>query len=289
MLTSFAANTACSFFQHRLLEPRKSAVLRRFFVFHLPLQALLIFPTGLQAETECRIRQLHANTEISHVIDGDTVVLENDERLRLIGIDTPEIGYEGRPSEPGAHKARNYLQKLLANEKDLQLQWGIEKRDRHGRLLGHLFSSSGENIQANILRKGLATLLNIPPNTEYLDCYQGLARQARQARRGLWANVRYQARAADSLQGSERGFYIVHGQVSRIGQSRSSSWLNMGSDLAISIRHSDLAYFPGLQPAKLLGKQIEVAGKLYRHKGQLRMRLRHPADLVLLFESEKHE
>src|SRR5690606_25821544 len=81
-----------------------------------------------------------------YVIDGDTLELVDGRRVRLIGINAPEIGRRGKPSEPYAQKARVELERL-AGESGLRLVVGVEPKDRYGRTLGHLFDARGANIE----------------------------------------------------------------------------------------------------------------------------------------------
>jgi len=288
--TNSVANTACNKPSQLTVFFPESAVDRRFLVFVTSL--LLAFTCqsiDAAVNSVCPSHKPDTYVRLGHVIDGDTVVLANGERLRLIGIDTPEIGYDGKRAQAGAIKARDFLQDQLNSKELYPLKRGIEQRDRYGRSLGHLFLSDGTNLQALILAQGYATPLNLPPNLEYSDCYQQQAHKAIEAGLGLWKLEQYQPRSVIRLTGAELGYRVIFGRVSSIGNSSSSVWLNMNKFLAINIQRSDLPYFPDLEFAELVGRDIQVRGMLYRRNQQLRLRLRHHADLQITDDSMTSE
>jgi endonuclease YncB( thermonuclease family) len=265
---SSAASTACS------SRPARRGL--RVALLFLSLYAAS--PTG--AADVCRAGRIHETASAAYVIDGDTVILSDDRHVRLIGIDTPEIGRDGEPSEPGAELARAHLQRLLGRT-SVGLVYDREKHDRHGRTLAHLFLADGRNVQAELLRAGLALPLILPPNLRYLDCYQSAAAAARAEWRGLWSNPALQPKPASRLTGEERGFQIITGRVIRVGESRSSIWLNLAPKVALRIARADLHYFTAYDPAGLRGREVEARGQVYRRDGELRMRIRHPAALTV--------
>jgi micrococcal nuclease len=216
--------------------------------------------------------------QISHVIDGDTVVLADGERVRLIGIDTPELGRRGQPHEYGAIAAREALRSLLANATRISARIGNETRDRYDRLLAHLYAD-GRNVQAILLEDGLAVPLIIPPNIHHIDCYELATASARAERRGLWPHPDYRVRDVGELDFNTRGYQIVSGRVQRIGHSRTAVWINLTNDFALRITRDDLDYFDGVDFDALIGKEIEARGFIYERNNQLRMRIRHPVDM----------
>lgn len=116
---------------------------------------------------------------VVRVIDGDTIVLANDERIRYIGMDTPE---QGRPYYQET-KAKN---EELVKGKVVGLELDVQERDEYGRLLAYVWLDSGVMINAELLRTGYAQILTIPPNVRYQDQFLELQRQAREDELGLW-------------------------------------------------------------------------------------------------------
>jgi micrococcal nuclease len=263
---------------------KKALFIKRLFYFCALLLPTLwgAGPAASAAEgAACTVTAYDARVRINYVIDGDTVILADGDHLRLIGLDTPEINHEGGASEPGAVAARRYLVKLLHGAGPYPLIYGRDRHDHYGRLLGHLFLPDHTNVQAELLRRGYATPLTLPPNLGFMHCYRAAAAAARSAHIGIWRLPRYQPVTAAELAADTRGYHIVHGTVTHIGHSRSSLWLDLGRGFAVRILRVDLHWFNGMDLEGLAGKEIEASGLVYRRHGQLRMRLRHRADLAI--------
>lgn len=284
MSTSSAANTACRIHPcgrtsrplHRHLNPRLSAAVLLGLLCCNPAPAA----TDLGQDPACQDNTAEP-VRIRHVHDGDTVVRADGERIRLIGIDTPELARDERPAEAGSLQARDRLRTWIANADRITARYGRELRDKYGRLLAHLYADD-RNLQAELLAAGLATPLFISPNLAHVDCYQQAALMARRQGLGLWHLPQYRPREANSLTGNERGYHVVTGMVQRVGHSRSSVWLNLGPEFALRIERDDLPLFEAVQFDDLAGTRVQARGYLYRRNNQLRMRLRHPADMEIV-------
>ncbi|RME35821.1 MAG: nuclease [Gammaproteobacteria bacterium] len=244
-----------------------------FFAFLAPLAA---------AATGCAPPGPVETAPVQWVVDGDTVHLEDGRKLRLIGLDTPEIHHDGRPPEPYAIEARSRLQALIGPSRLVSLFPGRQPRDHYGRLLAHLYTPSGASLQAELLRQGLATLLVFPPNLTLLDCYREAEQEAREAGRGLWSLPEYRPVDAAAMDPArhDRGYRVIRGRIGKVGRSRDSLWLRMAPKLSLRILREDLKWFPE-SPEGWRGRQVEVRGMLYRSHGRLLMRLRHPAQVRL--------
>ena len=277
-LTNSVVNTVCSLTFSRTIYIIKSASNRRFFVsaaaFFL---SFLCLPVVTYAG--CQIKEPYKTVQVDYVIDGDTVVLGNGEKVRLIGIDTPEIGRNSKPSQAYALVARDFLSSLLVRGHKYVLSYGVERLDRHGRTLGHLFTEDGQNLQAEILARGYATPLNIPPNILFANCYREKTNLAISNKLGLWKLKQYQQRPANTLSRHDTGYRIVSGHITQISNSASSIWLKMNKYLTIRINRRDLKSLPDLNFTKLKGQKLKVRGKIYIYKKQLRMDLRHSDDI----------
>ncbi|NLG65986.1 MAG: hypothetical protein GX537_10315 [Actinobacteria bacterium] len=118
------------------------------------------------------------------VVDGDTirVIYEGEEEaVRLIGFDTPENG------EPFAAEAEAYLRQLVGG-KQVHLEFDVEQRDLYQRLLAYVWAGT-KMANAEMLRQGLATLYTVAPNVKYTDIFAAAEAEARQAKRGIWAQT----------------------------------------------------------------------------------------------------
>lgn len=230
----------------------------------------------------CPPDRIDERVMVAQVFDGDTVALADGRRVRLLGINTPEIGRDGAPSEPFAEEARRLLAELAGPGAGLLLRTDVEQRDRYGRLLAHGFSADGANLQARLLVAGLATTLVVPPNQWRVACYGRLEADARSRGAGVWSLDAYRPTPAESLPDTARGFHLVTGRVQRIGESRGNLWLNLAPRMAVRIPREDLVYFGNLDPRGLAGRRLEVRGWVQRRRGELRITVRHPAALAVL-------
>ncbi len=232
------------------------------------------------ARGDCTATHFDEQVTVRYVYDGDTVRLADGRKLRLIGINTPERGRDDQPAEPYADAARQQLQQWRQNSGQWYLLYDQQRRDRYGRLLAHVFDGQGRNIIQQLLRDGAGQLLVIPPNLKFIHCYRRAQQAARRAGHGVWALPEYQPVTVEQLLPTTRGYRMVTGELTRIGESRSSLWLNLGRHFALRIRKSDLSYFNRQEIATWVGRRITAQGWIYRYKGQSRMRLRHPAALI---------
>ena len=225
----------------------------------------------------CEADHFDQTATVSYVADGDTVKLDNGEWIRLIGINTPELGHGHRPDEPLAAAARTRLQQLLG-EHDMQiaLRLGSDRRDRHGRLLAHTFLPDGRNLGEILLEQGLGFHVAVPINLWATDCLRQAEQRARQAGTGVWAEPYYARRASTLINPQQSGFLRIQGKVVRIGHSRKSTWLNLEGNVALRLANRDLPYFQDIDIEGLLGKTLAVRGWFYRQRGELRTSLRHP-------------
>ena len=237
----------------------------------------LLYPFSAQAAPLCPSVHIDREVDVRYVHDGDTLHLRSGEKVRLIGIDTPELARKSRPNQAFAIQARDRLRQLVRNSNNkLALRLDAEHTDRYGRRLAHLYNQDGSSISAQLLQEGLATLLAVPPNLNGLDCYAEIEAQAQKSQRGIWQLPRYQEILSTELPRHARGYRRVYGKVVRIGEGRRNLWLNLAGRVALRIQKNELHLFNALKPRGLLGKTIAAQGRLYEHKGELRMRLRSP-------------
>lgn len=125
----------------------------------------------------------------SRVVDGDTIVVEisgRNERVRLVGINTPESADPRRAVAWFGKESADYTRKMLEG-RWVELQFKPdERRDNHGRMLAYVHRD-GEDFCARLIREGYAYSFPRYPHPR-LSEYERLQRQARNALRGLWKN-----------------------------------------------------------------------------------------------------
>jgi endonuclease YncB( thermonuclease family) len=128
---------------------------------------------------------------VARVVDGDTFVATvggRGERVRVIGVDTPETVAPGRPVEPYGRQASAFAERFLAGATVL-LAGDVEPRDRYGRLLAYVWLPDGTFWNALLAAEGYAQQLTIPPNVAYAGLFGRLVAEARRKDRGLWAGA----------------------------------------------------------------------------------------------------
>ena len=124
---------------------------------------------------------------VRKVVDGDTLEVSGGERVRLIGVDTPETKAPNQPVGCFGKEASTFTAMLLPPGTAVRLVGDVEQRDRYGRLLAYVYrQSDGLFVNAELLRRGYAQLLTVPPNVAHTDEFVAIARQARDGAQGLW-------------------------------------------------------------------------------------------------------
>lgn len=135
-----------------------------------------------------------ANARVERVVDGDTIVARvgaRREKVRLIGINTPETVDPRRPVECFGAEASARTKALLPQGEALRLERDVEARDRYGRLLAYVYRArDGLFVNLALVREGFAEPYTFPPNVAHVEEFVAAAREAREAGRGLWGRCR---------------------------------------------------------------------------------------------------
>lgn len=134
---------------------------------------------------------LSPNATVVYVTDGDTIGVEIDgveERVRLIGIDTPETKKPNTPVQCFGPEATAFTKSLLPDGTSLHIERDVEARDVYGRLLAYVYrSNDGMFVNMEIIGQGYARPLTIPPNVAHAEEFVVGARTAEATDVGLWA------------------------------------------------------------------------------------------------------
>lgn len=211
---------------------------------------------------------------VTRIVDGETVALDDGTELRLIGALAPRAIDAG--ADPGMWPlevaAQEELRALILG-KSIELAFGGERADRHGRLQGQAFSMEADGrrrwVQGRLLEQGLARAYVQAGNRA---CGKELLRAedtARRARRGLWADAAYRVRSADAsreLMRYRSTFQVVEGRIARVAQVRGAIYLNFGANrraFAVSLRRGDRELLLGAH----VGDAKALEGKLVRVRG----------------------
>ena len=148
---------------------------------------LAVVSPSLPADSEKQIG------DVVRTVDGDTIYVRigsGVEKVRYIGIDTPEVHHPTRGEEPGGREATEVNRRLLG-EGPVRLETDVQLRDRYGRLLAYVWARHPDGgelmVNAELVRLGYAAVMTVPPNVRHAALFRRLAAEARERHRGLWA------------------------------------------------------------------------------------------------------
>lgn len=227
---------------------KKASLVGAFFVF-----ALMVVP----AQAFCPVQPDLPEVRVRQVLDGDTLKLTDGRSVRLIGLNTPELGRKGRPAEPGAQAAQRRLRELVAvGAGRVGLRLGSEVRDHYGRTLAHVYDHQGRNLEAQLLAEGLGYQVAVAPNLDLVECQRTAERQARAARLGLWRKAPMQE--AGALR--RGGFALLQGRVERVEHNGGGLWVELEGSLVVRVAPEALVRFDLRALQALPGRRVEVRG-----------------------------
>jgi endonuclease YncB( thermonuclease family) len=217
--------------------------------------------------------------QVVKVYDGDTVVLSDGRKVRLLGINTPEVRHKDKAPDAGGDEAKQWLKNKLENKK-VRLVADAENTDKYGRTLAHLFTENKEHVNLQLVEAGLAAVNIHPPNLLYADELLKAQDKAEQDKLGIWQREAYAVKSASSLDQFEyTGWIRLADKVTRIRYSRKFVYLEFPSSFEVRIERKWLSLFPDIDD--YLGKTVEARGWLNKNRGRLSMLIRHPSALKL--------
>jgi len=217
--------------------------------------------------------------QIKKVYDGDTIILANGERVRLLGVNTPEISSRYRKGEPGGKAAQAWMKAQLSGG-EVYLEYDQEKRDKYDRLLAHVFLPTGEHINLGLVAAGHAVMSIIPPNVRYADDFLAVQQQAEKQGLGMWSISIYKRREAKRVANHKfRGWRRYSAEANSITSSKRFYRLIISKKFDVRIPKENISHFPDL--AIYLNKPLEIRGWVSRQKGRSSMLIRHPSAIVV--------
>lgn len=232
-----------------------------------PLVGVFLFlvANGSAAVELCSIDVIPPAQTVDKIVDGDTLRLRDGRRVRLIGINAPEMGGRGRRTEAYAVQATRRLTGLVkANNNKVNLRVGDPSQDRYGRVLAHAYDRAGVSLEAQLVAEGLAYHTVVAPNTALAGCLTQAELQARDQRVGLWKNATF-THAKDINSG---GFTLLRGRVARVQRNRGGVWLELEHSVTVNIPLSSLQYFKGQRFAEWQGRTLKTRGWVTERRGQ---------------------
>lgn len=213
---------------------------------------------------------------VEQVYDGDTVRLATGQRVRLIGINTPEVAHRNQPEQPGGVEASRFLQQRLEGKR-VRMEFGPERADKYGRLLAHLYDEDGTNINRLLLEQGLAHAVIKPPSITHIDDYFAAEAAARTQQLGIWQLPHFQVAPIREAAQMRNSFRRLQGRVERVEENNSAWLIHFEGEVSALIRKEHLASFEaaGLHPQQLLGQHVTIRGWVQQSRGRPLIRLQH--------------
>lgn len=234
---------------------------------------------------------------VAEIVDGDTVVLESGQHVRLVGIQAPKLplGRRGFDPWPKAQAAKAKLATLVLG-KTVHLWGGGTVEDRHGRMLAHLFiKSTGGWVQRQMLLLGYARVYSFADNRRALAPLYQAEHLARNTENGIWEDAFYAIQQADDVS-KRSGFEIVEGTVQNVSHFHSFTYLNFGpdwkTDFTIRISPKNRRNFGDTEAEgkawldALRGKAVRVRGWLFQRGGPM-IEISHAEAIELLPDGAK--
>ncbi len=149
------------------------------------------------------IASSHERVIVSYVVDGDTIVVQRGvrtEKVRLIGIDTPESKENSKAFRDAERKgsdisviisqgkkATSFLRGIIKKGDSVSLEFDVVERDKYGRLLAYVYLGDGRLLNELIVKSGFAYVLTIPPNVKHKSKFIEAFKYAQENKLGLWA------------------------------------------------------------------------------------------------------
>ena len=127
--------------------------------------------------------------QVLDIVDGNTIRVNLGDRVetvRYIGINAKQTTQVAKGANPSAGDISDVNRQLVARQQ-VRLELDAQERDREGRLLAYVFVAD-RMVNAELVRRGSAEAMTIPPNVRYRDLFVTLEQEARDDRRGLWSN-----------------------------------------------------------------------------------------------------
>lgn len=229
---------------------------------------------------------------VRKVIDGDTVLLDGEERVRLLGIDAPEWNADpgplSRSPEEGAHEATEFLRTLVEGKR-VRLEQDWQKEDSYRRTLGYLLREDGSCVNEELLRAGWAFVFTRFPFAR-IDAFRAAEEEAQRNGSGLWGRaLKAPVLAAEDAIRNRGRSLRVEGEIRRVRSAGRTSLVEFegrgASTFTALIYPEDRKFFPPDPGAAWSGKRLRVIGRIEGEHAWAEMVLRSDRQ-VEVFEKE---
>ncbi len=217
--------------------------------------------------------------QVAKVFDGDTFLTERGMRVRLLGINTPEVAHESKPGEPMGEAARQALRRQIEG-RIVRLRFDRERKDRYGRTLAQVWRRDGTWVNAWLVEQGYAHVYTFAPNVRWSEALLALERRAIAKRRGIWRTQRFALLDAESVDSRHIGqFRVVEGVVGRRLDRR--GWVFRLGRLRVSVPRRYRKWFTEPPALEHEGEMARLRGRIRagRDGSSLYLALHLPQDL----------
>jgi len=176
---------------------------------------------------------------VVEVVDGDTLMLAGGIKVRVLGIDAPEMEKDGHPADFLAHQAKAALAELTLN-RTVSLEYDRQRYDHYGRLLAYLFLPDHTLVNAELVRRGLAGVYFIAPNLRYQKELLTAQQEAIEAQRGVWRQLLQQ----------DEPFYLGNRTTLRLHRPKCPLAARMAKANQVRFTSLKSAYLQGYSPCR---------------------------------------
>jgi len=215
---------------------------------------------------------------VERIFDGDTFRAKSGERVRLLGINAPEVIHETKPGQVFGKRSGAMLRRLIQG-RIVRLKTDREIRDIYGRLLAQVYLRDGTWINREMIRRGMAHVYTFTPNIRWASALATAEKQARKKKIGIWGTERFRILAAEEAGLAHVGqFRLVRGIVH--GRSGKGYSFLLGN-LSIHIPRTYRYYFRHV-PKVRNGMRVIVHGTFRMRNGALFLALHSSTDLEIL-------
>jgi len=212
---------------------------------------------------------------VANISDGDTFKTKQGERVRLLGINTPEVAHQASPAQPMGSTASKELSNMIAGT-TVRLAFDEQSKDDYGRTLAQVYLRDGTWVNGEMIRSGMAHVYTFTPNLRWADQLTQLEKPARQAKLGIWKTARFKMLDANKVTADHLGqFRVISGQITQT--NKNGFGFRMGK-LKVSIPRKYRRYFNAPLDIKA-GKEVVVHGVVRASTSGLYVPLHSPFDV----------
>ncbi|MFK8078564.1 MAG: thermonuclease family protein [Granulosicoccus sp.] len=248
------------------------------------LQAIVLSPAAaLTTVPGCLQDAPKQSGTVERVSDGDTIVLRDRRRIRLIGVNTLELNARFAPDKRWAEIATQRLEALIGS-KPITLAIGHDEFDRHGRTLAHLVLNDGSIAAHKLIQQGLGLAVTVGANTRCFEVFHTAETQAREARIGIWQTPGKWQNNKAVLSHRDRGFQLITSVVTSVELKKNKLQMTLKNGLAVKFdKHwSGIKNSTVESVRDLVGRKVELRGWVGGSAGKPVVTLSHPANLKIL-------